>query len=486
MKGLLAGAFALLAILVGPVAANGATINVNTTDDTYGGSAGTCSLREAITAANTNSTFDGCSLGSGADVIRLPAGTYRVTIPGREEDSNTTGDFDVKGGDALTIEPAGDNAKVVIDGNGLDRAIDKDNNNTLTLRNLRITGGDLTGVIEDGAGIRVTQNTLAAEGVTIDGGFTPQQGGGIAVYSSLDMINSTVSGNRAAGNGGGLYLPGGSSATVRSSTITRNVADADDSGAGYGGGFAETAALSVNFHNVINAGNEGKPTLPANRAEDCHSGPFYFPRYVIQTQPLGPLDCLVGFNPGTNQVADPKLGPLADNGGQTPTHALLADSPAIGAGGAAAPDQCPSFDQNGRERPADSCDIGAVQFFKPSLPGLKNPTNQIATFDGKNLHIRLKCPARFKPRCISKAVPTTRKKGGKLMAKAKKVTTKTNKFTRVSFLIKPAFRAQVEAMTLVDAKRLFVRQVIRSKRVGKRKAKKPARVFHVYKVRVKL
>lgn len=41
-----------------------ATIDVTTASDDYGTTAGTCSLREAITAAQTDSTFDGCAAGS--------------------------------------------------------------------------------------------------------------------------------------------------------------------------------------------------------------------------------------------------------------------------------------------------------------------------------------------------------------------------------------------------------------------------------------
>ncbi len=496
MKAFLAGALGLTLALLLPGGAGAATIDVNTTADEYGGTAERCSLREAIIAASTNSTVDGCSLGSGADVIRVPAGTYKLTLAGIGEDNGFTGDLDVNGADPLTIEPAGGQAKVVIDGNGTDRVIDGHGAGLLSLRNLRITGGDLSGVIEDGGGIRVAAGSLSLDGVTVDGNFTEHEGGGIAVYSSLNAINSTISGNRANGNGGGFYNPGASSTTMRSSTVTGNVADADNNGNGYGGGFADAGATSINFTNVINAGNEGKPTMPANQANDCSSGPSFFPRYVLQTQPLGPLQCLIGFNPGTNLVVgDAKLGPLADNGGQTPTHALLAGSPAIGAGGTAAPDQCPALDQNGRSRPGGSCDIGAAQFFEPPdppeppkepLPGKKNPTDVIATFDGKRLHVRLKCPARFRPKCRSTAVPMTKKKRGKAMGKAKKVVTRSNKWKRITFLIKPAFRARVEKMTYVDAKRLVVRQKIRSKRVFRKRAKKPSTIFHVYKVRVKL
>ena len=57
-------------------------------------------------------------------------------------------------------------------------------------------------------------------------------------------------------------------------------------------------------------------------------------------------------------VGDALLGLLADNGGPTLTHALLAGSPAIDAANTAV---CPITDQRGVARDA-ACDIGAFEF----------------------------------------------------------------------------------------------------------------------------
>ena len=56
-------------------------------------------------------------------------------------------------------------------------------------------------------------------------------------------------------------------------------------------------------------------------------------------------------------VADPLLGPLADNGGPTLTQALLPGSPAIDAANNAV---CPATDQRGVARDA-ACDVGAFE-----------------------------------------------------------------------------------------------------------------------------
>ncbi len=60
---------------------------------------------------------------------------------------------------------------------------------------------------------------------------------------------------------------------------------------------------------------------------------------------------------GDRVDTDPRLGPLADNGGPTLTLALLTGSPAIDAGL-----DCPAVDQRGVARPqGPGCDIGAFE-----------------------------------------------------------------------------------------------------------------------------
>ena len=67
----------IFAVSFGGVA-HAASIVVNDTNDELN-TDGSCSLREAIEAANTDTAVDGCAAGNGADVITLPAGTYTGT-----------------------------------------------------------------------------------------------------------------------------------------------------------------------------------------------------------------------------------------------------------------------------------------------------------------------------------------------------------------------------------------------------------------------
>ena len=110
---------AALMVLLYSSAAAGATINVNTTADELNADSD-CSLREAVQAANTDAAVDGCTAGTGADTVVLPAGIYVLTRIGANEGANASGDLDVLSD--ITIEGAGA-ATTVIDGNGTDRVL---------------------------------------------------------------------------------------------------------------------------------------------------------------------------------------------------------------------------------------------------------------------------------------------------------------------------------------------------------------------------
>jgi len=77
---------------------------------------------------------------------------------------------------------------------------------------------------------------------------------------------------------------------------------------------------------------------------------------------------------GSLNSTDPKVGPLADNGGPTLTHALLQGSPAIDAGGNA---DCFPTDQRGKPRPMfNGCDIGAYELQDVRLLSLQRLSPQ--------------------------------------------------------------------------------------------------------------
>jgi len=85
-----------------------------------------------------------------------------------------------------------------------------------------------------------------------------------------------------------------------------------------------------------------------------------------------------------DQALEKIIGPLTDNGGKTPTHALVAGSPAINAGGSAF--KRPDTDQRGVPRPqGQRVDIGAVEAV--NIP-LRSDVNDTIFADGINCSLR--------------------------------------------------------------------------------------------------
>ena len=206
--GLLAG----IAALAGGVGA--ATFTVTTTADTPGGvcDVASCTLREAIAAANTN---------PGADDIDLPAGNYVLAL----------GQLDIS--DDLTVTGVAPVGNSVINGNASSRVIEIDplglGGLTVDLVDLFVINGNSSG---SGGCIRnPALNTLAltdcfvsACTATIFGG----SGGGIFNSGTL-TITGTVPGSAGVdqgqalgGSGGGIANTG--TATLNNSSVVLNEA----------------------------------------------------------------------------------------------------------------------------------------------------------------------------------------------------------------------------------------------------------------------
>ncbi|NEO85352.1 MAG: CHAT domain-containing protein [Spirulina sp. SIO3F2] len=190
-------------------------------------------------------------------------------------------------------------------------------------------------VIRHGAGLYNSGGTLTVNSSTLFGNSIFAAGGAIGnVNGNLYINNSTISGN-SAGYFGGAIQSGNGNITITSSTIAFNVADANNNGIGDGGGisFFGTGTHRIGssiIANNIDLGGES-PDIDGNLTGTVHNN-------LIQST-LGST----GIPANGNIIGqDPLLGPLANNGGATQTHALLPGSPAIDAGnnsGVAATDQ---------------------------------------------------------------------------------------------------------------------------------------------------
>ncbi len=161
-------------------------------------------------------------------------------------------------------------------------------------------------------------------------------GGGVWASAATTIAHSTIVQNRTgagesqgaagtfAGSGGGLMTPDG---TLIHSVIAANSIGADGGGENAAKGPDLTVYASV-AHSLI--GDNDGTDLAEAQTPDTNGN-------------------LIGSAAG-NGVIDPLLGDLADNGGPTPTHALLPGSPAINAGNpesVAGIDGVPLYDQRG-------------------------------------------------------------------------------------------------------------------------------------------
>lgn len=188
--------------------------------------------------------------------------------------------------------------------------------------------GNGGGIYAEGANVYLGYDLLSQNTAGGNGGALSLLAGTFYAFCS------TVSGNDADGTGGGVYLDTGTTAALANFTITDNLADADDNGGGGTGGIV-AGDLPVRLTNTIVAGNFGAPgtstsvvTTPDIAGEISGDGSNLFGHDGITG--AGPSD----FTLATLGVADigEILGPLADNGGLTLTHALVPGCLAINAG----------------------------------------------------------------------------------------------------------------------------------------------------------
>ena len=254
---------------------------------------GTGSLRQAILDANANAGND--------QIIFNLIGTspYTITLGSALPDIIDANTAIVTGGTAGTVTITGLGASsLIISGS------DPTNANNAT-RNFSIfsiaSGGD-----------------LSISGVTVSGAQTSSQGGAFNNSGTLNIANSTISGN-TAGTGGGIFNSG----TLNiANTIINSTSEGDYAGTG-------TIILigsSTNANNLVTQSGLSWAT--------------------------------------TVTSAQLNLGPLQNNGGPTFTMALGAGSAAIGAGNATISNAAPILgkDQCGYTRSSTTPSIGAFEY----------------------------------------------------------------------------------------------------------------------------
>jgi len=303
--------------------------------------------------------------------------------------------------------------QLTVEGNGIivhaapnARVIDNQTAGPLHLADLTITGGNASSA---GGGV-VTSGDATLANVSLVGNTSTDRGGGITVLGDVTVTNSTISANTAGFDGGGICVFG--NAVITSSTLVGNTAG----GGGDGGGVCAFGTLTVTDSTVVANTATGLgggldtnvgltlvySTVAQNTAANGSNLGFATLASfgAVVAQPVGGGgNCEVagtsdGFNftddascgfpaSETHAGVDPALGPVAANGGPTPTRLPRPGSPLIDAiplascraDGAAAV----TTDQRGVTRPqGPACDIGAVEV----VPPVPSPIVVVPRFTG--------------------------------------------------------------------------------------------------------
>jgi len=387
---------------------------ISATDNTanYGGALaifshgehnGPFSLTESVIEDNHSNS-------NGGGIVLLSVNSPQATITDSSITGNSSGLYGggvyVYGSDDnFTIERStiANNSAKIGGGIGLEGA-------ELETHDTRVSGNVAS---EAGGGIGGVEGGFAILNTTmLTGNRAGTDGGGLAL-NYVSVVESTIADNQAGGKGGGIFTNNGMNLNLN--TIARNTAD-------MGGGIYSDDVIHTQEPGTISGNHArvggaiyltrgwlllGGYTIARNTADEV-AGIYLGPdvsSFVIGSSILangssncgGTIDvetasfdsratlssdssCETWFTSDTDRHnTSPLLGPLRDNGGPTPTHALLPGSPAIDAN----PYTGPGADQRGVLRPQGGAyDIGAYELDPNQLPTVTAPVHEIVS-DGR-------------------------------------------------------------------------------------------------------
>jgi hypothetical protein len=332
-------------------------------------------LREALTAAGTNAAVDGCSAGSGADVVHLPAGSFTVN-----------GGFAV--GDDVTLRGVGPATRIVATQVRLDHgtavledlavegavngAIDALNGD-LTLR--RVSLLDNAGTVAAAVAMRFDNSGARPRLLIVDSSVDGNHGAPAVIVAagSVEVRRTTFSHNVGTAAGGALVARGdaGDVVVLQDSTFSDNASGSSggaaslfvtahiesctfaDNGAAVEGG-ALFASVAPTIRNSLFTHNEA-PDGPSCKQTDAVSVSRGFNTFDDDT------GCTMREGSDA-RVTEDIVGPLAHNGGLGLTHMPLLAGAADNTGscidGAGV---AVEVDARGASRLDGECDRGAVE-----------------------------------------------------------------------------------------------------------------------------
>ncbi|MDQ4120837.1 MAG: carboxypeptidase-like regulatory domain-containing protein [Acidobacteriota bacterium] len=197
--------------------------------------------------------------------------------------------------------------------------------------NTALQGGGINN--NNAAAVANIINSTISDNTADDGGTAALAlGGGIVNYATMTVVNSTISNNTSIEHGGGIYLTGTHSTSIRNTIIAAN-----------------TASYRPDVYGTVNS--QGNNLIGISYPDNGFTNGVNGDKTGIEAAPL-----------------NAQLGALQDNGGSTDTRALLPVSPALNSGSSCVADTpgcLPSSlatDQRGTPRKAGSfVDIGAYE-----------------------------------------------------------------------------------------------------------------------------
>jgi hypothetical protein len=244
-----------------------------------------------------------------------------------------------------------------------------------------------------GGGIHQVGDQLLIRNSTISGNHGGNGGGVDAFEADVGIQNSTISGNTATGTGsgsgygygGGLWLDegaAGGSLVIYGGTISGNHS--------YDGGGITANASTNGLANTVVANNTATAAIPDLDLRNAGPDPFKLAHSLIESSAGASTVDITGFA-GTNIFdVDPRLGPLANNGGPTRTQKPALTSPLLDKGIIAG---AGFTDQRGLSRPfdipsvantatGDASDIGSVELQASDFATAPAPTPTITPTTG--------------------------------------------------------------------------------------------------------
>lgn len=272
---------------------------------------------------------------------------------------------------------------------------------TIELLSSRVSDNGTTGDNASGGGMYALSSITVTDSSIFHNSTAGKQsaGGGMYAAGAIMLTDSTVSGNETTGDsswGGGINS--GSDISLSNSTVSGNQTTGPNTKVGGLAGFGNITLIhsTIAYNKSVGSPVAGVFVLDGTKTFTAQN--------TLIVQQAGQGACGSAFDAGStnNIVANPggddvscgadnpptlilatlgemKLGPLADNGGLTQTHALFKDSAALDSADLTVCNSAPAsgLDQRGLPRPKDGdgnsvnqCDIGSfeAQGVPPIMP----------------------------------------------------------------------------------------------------------------------